>query len=86
VQGYAARWPVSKRVNSSKADHTLAPVAELINVAPPKRRDPAEPRRGVSPYSVTRTGPDVGSKARGRVRSLLVRAGTLQRLQCSLER
>ena len=32
-------------------------VAELIDVAPPKRRNPAEPDRKVSPYSVTRTGP-----------------------------
>ena len=31
----------------------------MIDVAPPKRRDPAEPDRRVSPYSVTKTGPSV---------------------------
>jgi hypothetical protein len=48
-------------------DNPNAPrlVAELIDVAPPKRRDPAEPDRRVSPYSVTRTGSDVHRGVRG---------------------
>ena len=55
---YLQPWP---RLSPCLIDNPNAPrlVAELIDVAPPKRRDPAEPDRRVSPYSVTRTGSDV---------------------------